>query len=301
MDASASSETRIGYVASDLGGQDPQSVVEMLAELGYRAVDWTMEQFDPLSAPASALVDLVRAANGTGLETPQLMVHQDFVVADEEMWERRVRRAELAVEACAEASVPTIGVLTGPNMWEAGHTRVGVDISEGRAWDLALRALERILVRADATGVLVALEPCWGTLARDRYRAEYAIARLEGSALRINFDPSHFVLSGDDIAATAASWASRIAHVHLKDAFGVAGTEGEDFIFLLPGEGAVPWPELFAALDAGGYAGPMSIENEAFLLLNGPLAGDIRRSAALARELAGGLLAAARSDPLTAA
>jgi sugar phosphate isomerase/epimerase len=280
----------IGYVASDVGERSVEQVIELVQHAGYGAVDWTMEQFDPLLESPRRLEEIVRRSHQEGLQTPQLMVHQDHVTAEESLWEERVRRAELAVEAAAQAGIATIGVLTGPNLWEASPVRVGADMAEGEAWGLALRALERVLVRAERTGVKVALEPCWGTLARDRYRAEYALARLDCAALAVNFDPSHFVLSGDDIPAAVHAWGAQIAHVHLKDAFGVAGRPGEDFTFLLPGEGTVPWEDLLDALDVVGYDGAMCVENEAFSLLRGPLRGDLARSAALAHELIDGLV-----------
>ncbi|HXB65007.1 MAG TPA: sugar phosphate isomerase/epimerase family protein [Solirubrobacteraceae bacterium] len=298
-------ERPIGYVASAMGERSPAAIVELLAGAGYEAVDWTMEQFDPLHDQPERLRELVEQARGAGLVVAQLMVHQDHVTLDEQLWEQRVRRAERAVQACAQAQIPSIGALTGPNPWEPGAVRVGVEVSEARAWELALRALERVLRCAEAEGVRMALEPCWGTLAHGRYRAEYVLAALDCAALAINFDPSHHVLCGDDIPGAVRAWSGRIAHVHLKDALGVSGpgarpracavrpgevgVEGEDFAFLLPGEGAVPWPELLDALDEVGYAGAMSVENEAYRLLEGPLRGDVARSAALARELAAGL------------
>jgi sugar phosphate isomerase/epimerase len=299
-------ERPIGYVASGMGERSPAAIVELLAGAGYEAVDWTMEQFDPLRQPPERLRELAELARGAGLAVAQLMVHQDHVTLDGELWEQRVRRCERAVESCAHAGIPSIGALTGPNPWEPGAARVGVEVSEARAWELALRALERVLRCAEAEGVRVALEPCWGTLAHGRYRAEYLLAALDCAALAINFDPSHHVLCGDDIPGAVRAWSGRIAHVHLKDALGVSGpaarvcacgerrgavgVEGEDFAFLLPGEGAVPWPELLDALDEIGYAGAMSVENEAYRLLEGPLRGDVARSAALARELAAGLV-----------
>jgi sugar phosphate isomerase/epimerase len=306
----------IGYVAADMGGLSATEIIALVAGAGYGAVDWTMEQFEPLRDSPQHLQEIAASARAAGLQVPQLMVHQDHVTLDVDLWEQRVRRAECAVLACAHAEIDSIGVLSGPNPWEPGAARVGVDLSEAHAWELALRALERVLDRAEEESVRVALEPCWGTLAHGRYRAEHLLAALDCAALAVNFDPSHHVLCGDDIPGAVRAWGGRIAHVHLKDAFGVsgpaarvragararggvcgedtapaaAGVEGEDFTFLLPGEGAVPWPELFDALDAIGYTGAMSVENESHRLLHGPLRGDLARGAALARELVAGLL-----------
>ena len=290
------SARRVGYVAADVGALAPERIVELLAGAGYDAVDWTMEQFEPLDGPAE-LSRLAALARDGGLTTPQLMVHQDYVTPDPRLWEERVRRSELAVEAAAEAGIASIGVLTGPSRWVAGSAAVGPggELSEGEAWRLALGALERVLARGEAAGVRVALEPCWGTLARDRHRAEYALARLDCDALAVTLDPSHFVMTGDDVPAMARDWADRIAHVHLKDAFGREGLDGEQFTFLLPGEGKVDWPGLLAALDETGYAGAMCVEFEAFALLNGPLHGSVERGARLARELVAGLLDGARA------
>lgn len=312
----------IGYVASGMGGLGPAEIVELLVGAGYGAVDWTMEQFDPLQEPPERLSEMTKLARAAGLAVPQLMVHQDHVALDEELWEQRVRRAECAISACGHAEIESIGVLSGPSMWEPGAARIGVDLREGHAWELALRALERILDRGEAEGVRVALEPCWGTLAHGRYRAEHMLAALDCAALAVNFDPSHHVLCGDDIPGAVRAWGGRIAHVHLKDGIGVSGpaalarayarggvpgegigpaapgVEGEDFAFLLPGEGAVPWPQLFDALDAIGYTGAMSVENEAYRLLEGPLRGDVGRAARLARELVRGLVEGHEGAPM---
>jgi sugar phosphate isomerase/epimerase len=281
----------VGYVANaGFEAKAPEDVVSALADLGYDAVDWTLDHFDPLTQGSDVLAALVELSAAAGLSTPQLMVHQDFVRTDARAYEDAVRCTERAVEACAEAGIESIGVLTGPNLWERGHARIGVDLTESEAWSLALDALTRVLRRAETAGTRVSLEPCWGTLARDRYRAEYALARLDSPALGLTLDPSHFVLSGDDLVGLTEAWGEKIVHVHLKDAFGRPGIEGEDFVFLAPGDGSVPWTALLEALERVGYGGVMSVEFEAYSLLRGPLRGDPVAAARHARQLVGGLM-----------
>jgi sugar phosphate isomerase/epimerase len=298
-----SDERAIGYVAGGMGGRSVQDVIELLVHAGYGAVDWTMEQYDPLTEPPGRLAEIVRSSHAAGLRTPQLLVHQDHVTRDPEQWECRVRRAERAVRACAQAGIGSIGVLTGPCPWRRGAARIGRDLSERDGWELAWRALERVLGCAEQESVRVALEPCRGTLARDRYRAEYTLAALDCPALAVNLDPSHLALAGDDVPGAVYAWGGRIAHVHLNDVFGVPGRRGEDFTFLLPGEGAVPWPELLEALDAMGYDGALCVQDEARRpRRGGPPRGDPARRAAAARELVRELmdppsLAASRLGP----
>jgi sugar phosphate isomerase/epimerase len=283
----------VGYIAADVGWRDAHEVVELLVAAGYGAVDWTMEQFEPLDDDPADLQHIAEHARAAGLATPQLMVHQDYVTNDAAEWERRVARSERAVDAAALAGIPSIGVVTGPNQWVEGHTVVGRELSCGQAWDLALRALERVVGHAEGSGVRVCLEPCWGTLAYDRSSAQRVLDRFGVADLGVTIDPSHFVMSGDDVPAMVRDWADRVSHVHLKDAFGRAGRVDEDFCFLLPGEGRVDWPGLLAALTDIGYDGAACVEFESFVLLEGPLRGDLARAATLTRELVGGLLAAA--------
>lgn len=286
----------IGYVAADVEEVGPAELVAMLAAAGYTAVDWTMEQWDPLAEGPDALIGLVALARDAGLACPQLMVHQDFVTADEELWEERVARTEAAVDGAAAAGIPTIGIVTGPNLWVDGHALVGRELTEAAAWDAASAAIERVLSRARGTGVRVCLEPCWGTLASDRYRAEYALARA-GGELAVTIDPSHFVMTGDDLPALVRAWRERLAHVHLKDAVGRPGRDGEDFWFLLPGEGATDWDGLLGALDEVGYAGAMSVEFESFTLRETVFGGRVDAAARHAKTLVDGVLATRDGRP----
>ncbi len=89
-------------------------------------------------------------------------------------------------------------------------------------------------------------------------------------------------------------WGDRIAHVHLKDAFGRPGQDGEDFIFCLLGEGCVPWAEFFTALDEVSYEGPLSVEFEAYRYYEQVLGSDPEAAARLARTQVDALLRGAR-------
>ncbi len=92
----------IGYVTADVGDLGAEQLIELLGRAGYDAVEWTMEQVEPLEAPAE-LVRICGLARAAGLATPQLMVHQDYVTPDPAVWEERVRRSEAAVEAAASS------------------------------------------------------------------------------------------------------------------------------------------------------------------------------------------------------
>jgi sugar phosphate isomerase/epimerase len=287
----------LGFIVDGgLNQWSPDSILTLLAEAGADSIDWGTSHFDPLEARPKDLVALVKRSQRAGLEPGQFVVADDFVVLDSPTWERHVLRTERAIDACAEAGIRSIDVITGPQRWNPRAARIGSDLSESQAWDLAFRALERVLNHAARTDVKVSLEPVWGTLARSAYRADFALKRLEHPSLGLTLDPSHFVLTGDDVAGFTKRWAHLLTHVHLKDAFGTDGDQERDFIFTLPGEGLVDWPAFFYAIDEAHYVGPISVEFECYRLVRQSLGGDWAAAARLSLSLAQGLISRLRAS-----
>ncbi|MCO5314792.1 MAG: sugar phosphate isomerase/epimerase [Solirubrobacterales bacterium] len=241
-----------------------EAVVESLTGAGYDSVEWTPDHLGALRSPASALA-----------------CQQDLVSRPEDA----VTITLGAIESASAAGIGIINVLTGPNLWEDGAD-TGVDSET--AWKRAVSGLERICAHATRVGVKIALEPCWGTIVPDAASADRMLAEVPVS---VCFDPSHFVMTGDPIPELIRRWGDRIVHFHLKDAFGSPGMEGEDFHFCLLGEGRVPWNETFAALEAIGYEGALSVEFEAYNYLEQVLGNDPERAARLAREQVAALVA----------
>lgn len=257
----------VSFIAS-LGYEEMTSgeVVASVLEAGFDSVEWTMAHVDSLATPASGLA-----------------CQQDLVTGGDRAVETTLR----AIEAAAEANIGLVNVLTGPNLWEEGARPADGDEA---AWAVALSALERIVDHAEELGVIIGFEPCWGTLAHDAETAQRVIDSVE---VHVTFDPSHFVMTGDPIPELIERWGKRIVHFHLKDAFGRPGIEGEDFIFCLLGEGDVPWPETFAALEAIGYEGALSVEFEAYRYYDQILRRDPAAAARLSREQVGALIGSA--------
>ncbi|MDR0343956.1 MAG: sugar phosphate isomerase/epimerase [Nocardiopsaceae bacterium] len=94
-------------------------------------------------------------------------------------------------------------------------------------------------------------------------------------AFGLNFDPSHFVWQDLDPVGFLLDFHNRIYHVDCKDAKRrVNGRNGRlsshlpwadlrrGWDFISTGRGDVPWEEVFRALNAIGYTGPISVEWE---------------------------------------
>lgn len=253
----------ISFIAAlDYEVMPAAEVVESLTGAGYDSVEWTMAHADELLQPASALA-----------------CQMDLVTGGEDAIEATFR----GIEAAAAAGIGTVNVLTGPNLWEEGAESRYDEV----AWTTALKALEQVTAKGEEDGVRIGFEPCWGTLAHDAATAQRV---LDTVPVSVTFDPSHFVMSGDPIPELIERWGERIAHFHLKDAFGRPGMDGEDFIFCMLGEGNVPWPETFAALDRIGYEGPLSVEFESYRYYEQVLGNDPGAAARLARSQVAALL-----------
>ncbi|MBK5111682.1 MAG: sugar phosphate isomerase/epimerase [Thermoleophilia bacterium] len=247
----------ISFIAAlDFASRPAAEVRGSLLGAGYDSVEWTMAHVDEMLAPASALACQQDLASGG---------------------ESAVAITIEAIQKASDAGVGTVNVLTGPNLWEKGARP---DHDE-RAWTQALNGLDLICTEGALRDVRIGLEPCWGNLA---HSAETTQRILEAVPVSVTFDPSHFVMTDDPIPELIESWGDRIIHFHLKDAFGREGMDGEDFIFCLLGEGEVPWPETFAALEKIGYEGPMSVEFEAYRYYEQILGSDPEAAAALAME-----------------
>ena len=132
---------------------------------------------------------------------------------------------------------------------------------------------ERLTALAEAVaaeGMTLAYHHHMGTVVQSQDEIERLMA-VTGPALRLLLDTGHAGFAGADPVALARRYAERIAHVHCKDlrpevlrlaldsdwSFLEAVIAG---VFTVPGDGAVDFPEVLAALP--GYAGWLVVEAE---------------------------------------
>ena len=128
----------------------------------------------------------------------------------------------------------------------------------------------------DKCGVKYALEVHPTEIAFDYYTAERLLAEFKNrKTLGFNFDPSHLLWQGVDPHIFLRDFASKVYHVHMKDAAvtldGKAGILGS-FItfgdnrrgwnFRSLGHGDVDFENIIRELNAMKYNGPLSVEWE---------------------------------------
>ncbi len=126
-------------------------------------------------------------------------------------------------------------------------------------------------------GVKFALEVHPTEIAFDIASAERAIEAVDGHpSFGFNYDPSHLGYQGVDYVQFIRTFADRIFHVHMKDAWwghgdGSVGVFGGHTDFADPrrywdfrslGHGDVAFEDIMVALNDIGYKGPLSVEWE---------------------------------------
>ena len=94
---------------------------------------------------------------------------------------------------------------------------------------------------------------------------------IDSKNFGLNFDPSHFVWQEMDYISVLREYASKLFHIHAKDArldrdklnrVGLLANPSQYHTPKLPGLGDVNWGRFLAVLGETGYRGPVCIEVE---------------------------------------
>jgi inosose dehydratase len=179
------------------------------------------------------------------------------------------RRACSAIAAAGGSVLVVIDRPGGVRAATAGRSEDSPRL-EARAWDALLAAVERIAAMAEDFGLRAAVHPHAGTY----IEYEDEIERfLEGSRVGLCLDTAHLEYSGAVAHEAITGYGDRLAHLHLKDVDGsvLARVRRERIgfreavglgVFCPLGRGTVDLGAVLDALDAAGYEGFATIEQD---------------------------------------
>jgi len=260
------------------GGSSPlpfEDRARACAEAGYAGIGLHVRDYRALRAGGASDADLVAMLRHWGLRH----VEVEFLLnwfADGEAGEQALRD-----EALLYHMAETFG---------ARVLYLGGDMTPGNPmpFEALVERFAAVGARAAERGVRLGVEPCaWsniGTLDEGLRLVEGAGARNAGVVL----DVWHLHRRGLDFERLKRLDPARIAGVQLGDAGAqVHGSLAEDSLDhrLLPGEGVAGATAFVAALNAFGYAGPMSVEVLSQAQRERSLAEAARRSFEAARSV----------------
>ncbi|MHC4912104.1 MAG: sugar phosphate isomerase/epimerase family protein [Planctomycetota bacterium] len=183
-----------------------------------------------------------------------------------------------AAKAARKLGVDVVNGFSGSSIWHLLYSfpPMSPGTIEAGYEDFAKRWTP-ILDTFKAEGVKFALEVHPTEIAFDIASAQRAVEAVKGhEAFGFNYDPSHFGYQGVDYVKFIRTFADRIFHTHMKDAWwghgdGTVGVFGGHTEFADPrrywdfrsiGHGDVNFEEIIVALNDIGYQGPLSIEWE---------------------------------------
>jgi sugar phosphate isomerase/epimerase len=149
-------------------------------------------------------------------------------------------------------------------------------------WPRFLEVWKPLVQFARDHGVRIGIENCPMSFTKDEWPGGKNLAispaiwrrmfdEIGLDNLGLNFDPSHFVWQRMDYCAAMRDFASRLFHMHAKDAridverlnqVGILAHPLEYHTPKLPGLGDVDWGKFFSTLSETGYEGPVCIEVE---------------------------------------
>jgi sugar phosphate isomerase/epimerase len=271
---------KIGLFLVLFGDLPLEQALDAAAAAGCEAVEIAS------ASPHGRRRDLADLTAARGLEISALSCHGNPLHPDESVAADADRTFREAVGLAAEVGVGTVITFAGcPG--ESEHSRRPSwvtcswpdDYPETLEWQWRERVVPYWLEAAAFAaehGVRVAIEPHPGFVVYNT-ATMLRLREAAGSAIGVNFDPSHLFWQQIDPPASARALRGAIFHVHAKDTGfdegrlavdGVLETriepEERAWIFRSVGDGHPVefWRELATALSDAGYDGALSIEHE---------------------------------------
>ena len=250
----------IGSTLWSLALPDTVQSIEMVAELGYEAIQFTFRQEEDLTPDGMARIR--DALERTGLQIPAGMIDfkgEDyssiqairdtggFINPDD--FPERLDRCQAFSEAMAELGITHV------------TTHVGfIPRPADPAYDDFMDRLGQAVDAIRASGHTVGFE----TGQESGEALAEALDDLGRDFVSVNFDPANFILYGsDDPLAAARILAGRTSMAHMKDGT-PSGRPGEVWGADVPlGQGNVDFPAVLKTLEEGGFTGALVVEREA--------------------------------------
>lgn len=149
-------------------------------------------------------------------------------------------------------------------------------------WPRFLAVWKPIIQFAEDNGINVGIENCPMLFTKDEWPGGKNLATtpkiwrrmfedIPNANFGLNYDPSHMIWQHMDYLKPLREFASRLHHIHLKDAridhdkldqVGILAHPNEYHTPKLPGMGDVNWGKFFSVLTECGYSGPVCVEVE---------------------------------------
>lgn len=248
----------LGYSTNAFKRFSLEDSIRKIAALGFTGVEIMCDRphLYPPDAGDEELLSLKSLIAGCNLKITNLNAFTLFAVGDTYLpsWiepdgARREVRIRHTLEClrvagllqCANISVPPGGPLA--------------DGSRQEALRLFHAGLEEVIPLAESLKIRILIEPEPGLLLENSRQFKSFIRDVRSPMVGINFDIGHFFCVGEDPVLAFEELFTWIGHVHLED---IAQSRTHEH--LIPGKGAISFPEVFRTMKRLGYRGDITLE-----------------------------------------
>jgi sugar phosphate isomerase/epimerase len=239
-----------------LPGRSLLEAIDMVAGAGYGAIELNAETLPWAPAHITPAADgrtrhaVLSACNARALAIPAVGAHIPMVSADAVERKAAIDYVNGCTDLAVDVGAPVVHILSGP-------LAEGADREESWGWFRS--AVEATTAYASDRKITLGIEAIVGHLFKGTDDYHRLSKELPGVPFKVNFDPSHLQVQGENPRRVVDELGDLIVHVHLKDGSG----RFPHFKFPPLGKGEIDFPNLAEGLRKAGYAGPISVEYEA--------------------------------------
>ena len=231
----------LGYEGLELMADVPHAWPAGLLDGPKRAIIKAMETHSLAFSNVNAF--MMNAIN----DHRHAYLHPSYIEADPGYRRVRIDHTRRALELCKELGAPHITTEPGGPF--------GREEPRQAAIDLFVEGLKPLADHAHKLGILLLIEPEPFLLVETTDQYLEVAERLNSPSIGLNFDVGHAYCVSEDIPKAIAKLAPHIRHYHLED---IAATRVHHH--LVPGRGAINFPEVIRAIVATGYDDWLTVE-----------------------------------------
>ncbi len=297
---------QLGFVSAILEDLSFDEVLDFAAEEGFECVEvmsWPTGSGDARRYAGTTHIDVAslgqaeaRAINErcatTGVRISALGYYPNPLTPDAAERAVYLEHLRRLMDAAVLLGLSTVNTFVGRDQWKS------IDAN----WPLFQEVWPPLVRYAAERDINLGIENCPMFFSQDEWPGgknlaispavwRRMFAEIPDPHFGLNYDPSHLIWQQMDEVAPIAEFASRLHHVHAKDArldrlkldeVGILAVPLDYHTPKLPGLGDVRWGAFFAALTDVGYTGPVCIEAE-----DRPYEGSLRDRKRALRQAAG--------------
>ncbi len=236
-----------------------EEAINRVADLGYTGIELMADQphaWPPDLTPATidaigALIEkrglAIANINAFMMQAVESFIHPSWIEPDVSYRKQRIEHTRRCLTLARQLGAPCITTEPGGPV-EEGMTRQW-------AMDTFVEELKPVLEQAERDGVMLLIEPEPDLLIENCEQFLELAARIDSPAFGHNYDIGHFYCVSEDLPVAVRKLASVTRHYHIED---IAETRVHRH--LIPGHGAIDFPEVLRAIKATDYDGWVTVE-----------------------------------------